>query len=256
MSTFTLILLIGLFIGLTIAAAAFVVAPRTTPSRVVFDATPDAPANFGYGMSWLAVKSTDAEAVAAAAGLSDLEPANWNTGIGTVYDPALSDNFVFVSPAIKGWTFIVGVPLPHPVGRAFVDKATPLLAKLSAEFNEVQYFAAFPIIDYFGWARLVKGRLVRAFAIGDDGIIWDRGRLTPEERALGLKLFDLRGIRGRKGDAGGEIILHPTEEQVLRLAHGWSLDPSALDKLNVAVGTGRIARVPVQWRAERLRKVA
>lgn len=245
-----------LLIALTIALAAFVVTPRLTIRRVVFDATPDLPKAFGYSMSWLAVKSADGEAVARAMGLTMTEPANWNTGIGTVYDPGLSDEYVFVSPAVKGWTFVAGEPLPHPLGRSFHDKMTPLLAKLSAEFNEVQYFAAYPAIDYFGWARLYKGRLIRAFAIGDDGIVWDRGRLTPEERSLGLKLFDLRGIKGRKGDAGGEIILHPTEEQVLRLAHGWSLDPSRLGSHTSVKALGRIARAPSHWRAERIRKAA
>ena len=98
---------------------------------------------------------------------------------------------------------------------------------------------------------------MRAFAIGDEGVIWDRGRLTPEERALGLKLFELRGIRGRKGDTGEAIILHPTEEQVLRMACGWSLDPTRLDRINgAAAGTGFVARVPAAWRPERIRKAA
>ncbi len=241
---------------ITVALAAFVLAPRLASRRVVFDVTPDAPKAFGADMSWLAVRTADTDAVMAAIGLGSGENANWNTGIGTVYDRRLSDGYVYVSPTVKGWTFIVGEPLPHPVGRAFLDKMTPLLARLSAEFNEVQYFAAFPGIDYFGWARLHRGRLVRAFAIGDDGIIWDRGRLTPEEKALGLKLFDLRGIKGRKGDAGGAIILYPTEEQVLRLAHAWSIDPSRLGSFAATPGVGRIAAVPSNWRAELVKKAA
>ncbi len=98
-------------------------------------------------------------------------------------------------------------------------------------------------------------------AIGDGGIIWDRGRLTADERTLGLKLFDLRGIKGRIGDAGGEIILYPTEEQVVQLARAWSIDPTALDKLASGKAgepwtLGLIARVPPSWRAERLRRQA
>jgi hypothetical protein len=248
-------------IGLTVAAVAIVIAPRLTPGRVVFDVTPDTPKPFGYGMSWLAIKSADTAEVARVLGLTEFEPANWNTGIGTIYDRALSDGYVFVTPPVKGWTFVAGVPLPHPVGRSFVDKLTPLLARASGEFNEVQYFAAFPIIDYFAWARLAKGRLIRAFAIGDDGIVWNRGRLTAEERTLGLKLFDLRGIKGRTGDAGGEIILYPTQQQVVQLARAWSVDPTGLDKLagskpGETKALGLIARVPPSWRAERVRRQA
>ncbi len=254
--------LIVILIGLTIAAAALVVAPRFAPSRVVFDDTPDSPKAFGYGMSWLAIKSADTDAIARVLGLTEFERANWNTGIGAIYDRHLSDSYVFVTPPVKGWTFVAGVPLPHPIGRTFIDKLTPLLARASAEFGEVQYFAAFPIIDYFAWARLSKGRMIRAFAIGDDGVVWDRGRLTAEERTLGLKLFDLRGIKGRSGDAGGAIILYPTQEQVVQLARVWSLDPTALDarggssKGGEQAAPGLIARVPPTWRAERVRRQA
>ena len=130
------------------------------------------------------------------------------------------------------------------------------MQRLSHRFSEVQYFAAFPIIDYFGWSRLRKGRVVRAFIIGDDGVIWDRGRLTPEEKSLGLKLYDVRGIKGRKGDAGGVIVLCPTEEQVIRLAAGWGLNPLMLDKISATRATGFIARAPAAWRAERIERAA
>ena len=240
----------------TVAVIAFMVAPKFVKKRVIFAAEPDSPKSFGCGMAWLAIKADDPNAVAEALDLTDLVPANWNSGIGTIYDAKLGDTYAFVSPPVKGWIFVAGIPLPLPVGRSFVDKLTPLLARLSGAFRDVQYFAAYPDIDLFAWARLERGRMVRAFAIGDDGVIWDRGRLTPEEKALGLKLFELRGIRGRKGDAGGAIILHPTEEQVLQLARSWSIDTGRLDKFDCAPALGLVARAPSQWRAERVRKAA
>lgn len=248
--------LILILTGATVALIALVLAPRLSERRVVFGETPDQPKPFGYRMSWLAVKSADTAGVIDALGIEGAAPANWNSGIGTIYDDRLSDTYVFVSPPVKGWTFVAGVPLPHPVGPSFIDKLTPLLLRLSERFTDVQYFASFPIIDLFGWARVHKGKLVRAFVIGESGVILDRGRLTAEEKELGLKLFDLRGIKGRKGDAGGAIVLYPTEEQVLRLASGWSINPLLIDKMKADAAAGFIGKAPVSWRAERQRQAA
>lgn len=251
-----MVFVIAILLVLTVLFAAFVMAPRLTEGRVVFDNVPDRPAAFGYRMAWLALKTRDTGAVVEALRLADPVAANWNSGIGTAYDDRLGQTHVFVTPAVKGWTFVVGLPLPHPVGRAFVDKCTPLLVDLGGRFPDVQYFFTYPLIDFFAWARVADGRLVRAFAMSDEGIVWNKGRTTKEERSLGLKLFELRGVRGRRGDAGGEIILHPTEDHVMRLANKWSLDPTRIDKMSVETGLGLVARVPSGWHTERVRKTA
>ena len=94
--------------------------------------------------------------------------------------------------------------------------------QLGSRFPEVQYFFTYPLIDFFAWARIVEGKLVRGFAIGDQGILLNRGKPTREERRLGLKLFEMRGVKERTGDAGGELMLHPTEDHVMRLAQAWA----------------------------------
>lgn len=251
-----MILTIVILVALTIAIIVFGLAPRMAEARVVYRVEPDPPSPFGYKMAWLALRTRNTERVLSVLGLAGAEPANWESGIGTVYDETLGEHRVFVSPPVDGWTFVVGLALPYPVGRTFHDKCTPLLLDTAEAFEEVQYFFTYPLIDFFAWARLVDGKLVRAFAIGDEGIVWNKGKATREEKALGLKLFELRGVRDRKGDAGGELILHPTEEHVMRLARQWSVDPIEIDRNWRQKGVGYIAPAPAHWRPERMRKTA
>lgn len=251
-----MILTILIMVVATVVVAARVLAPRMAQGRVIYPATPDRPVPFGYQMAWLAIRTRDTAAVVEALDLVAPLPCNWNSGIGTVYDPRLGQNHVFVSPPVNGWTFVVGLPVPQPMGSAFADKATPLLALLGGRFVEVQYFVAFPPVDLFAWARVIDGRVVRAFAVGDMGLIWNRGKTTKEERTLGLKLFEFRGVRNRRGDAGGPLILHPTEDHVMQVARKWSLDPTALSAASAGEAVGYIAQSPTQWRVERLRKSA
>jgi hypothetical protein len=240
----------------TITFAAVWVAPRMLPQTVVFEENPDAPKRFGSEMAWIAIRSTDSAAVADVLGLANGVKTNWNSGIGTVYDEELGSGHLFLSPPVEGWTFLVGLSLPHPLGPAFVDKVTPLLLGLGQHFADVQYFFTYPTMDFFAWARVRQGRLVRRFAVNDEGVVWDNGRLTPEERALGLRLFELRGVRERDGDAGGEIVLYPTEDHVLQIARGWGIDPMQIELLPGEPGNGYVVRVPSAWCAERARKRA
>jgi hypothetical protein len=250
-----LILTVLGLIALTVAAA-FWLARSVAEKHVVFETAPDGPCAFGCSMGWLAIRSRSPETVIEELRLIDPRPCNWNCGIGSVYDDRLGASHVFVTPPVQGWVFVVGLPLPHPVGRGFVDKCTPLLVDLGGRFPEVQFFFSYPSIDFYAWARVRDGRLVRAFAVTDEGIVWNKGRTSKEERGLGLKLFELRGVQGRKGDAGGELILHPTEDHVMRLAHRWSFDPTTLEDAAHEPGLGWIAVAPGTWRAQRVRKIA
>ncbi|MDX2288958.1 MAG: hypothetical protein NW217_09080 [Hyphomicrobiaceae bacterium] len=244
-------IVIALLTGVTIFAAARWLAPAGQTGRIRFASVPDAPVPFGYGMSWLAIRTDDTMGVASVIGLSEVEDANWNSGIGTVYHDEHGAARLFISPPVDGWTLVVGLALPHPVGPQFVDKLTPLLLRLGGTYNEVQYFFTYPTVDFFAWARVTNGKLVRAFALGDEGVIWNKGKPTKEERALGLRLFELRGVRGRKGDTGAEMVLYPTEDHVLLIARAWGLDPSSLGAQPVARTCGFVSFAPVGWRPER-----
>ena len=246
--------IIGIMTLATIAVAAFVLAPRLAEGRTVYDANPDRPHPFGYRMGWLAIRTRDTQGVIERLGLCDVEDANWDNGLGTVYSEEHAESHVFVSPPVNGWTFVVGLALPQPMGKAFADKATPLLLDLGSQFIEVQYFLSFPALDYFAWARIIDGKLVRAYAVTDEGPVWNKGKPPKEEKTLGNKLYEVRGVKRRKGDGGGELIMYPTDGHVMALAAKWSLDPTKLEDAVVGAAHGYIARAPLQWRTERLRR--
>jgi hypothetical protein len=249
---------ITIMVAITIFAAAHVLLPKPVVdhTRVAFDAEPDRPTAFGTDMAWLAVRTKDTALLVEKLGLIDPVAANWQTGIGAAYHDRLGETHIFVSPPINGWTFVVGMGLPAPVGRRFIDKSTPLLVDLGKDFVEVQYFFGYPMLDYFAWARVIEGRIVRAFAIGDEGVIWNRGKPTREESAMGLKWFELRGVKGRKGDTGGEMLLYPTEGHMMHLAGKWSMDPTRIGTHSAPPATGFVGLAPASWRSERAQKAA
>ncbi|HRK19393.1 MAG TPA: hypothetical protein PK970_10595 [Hyphomicrobiaceae bacterium] len=241
---------------LTAFIAGVWLSPRLRAGRIVYDTTPDRPIGFGPEMTWLAVKSGDTFEVAAALGVEHLTPANWSTGLGTVHDNELGDGRVFFTPPVDGWTLVVGRALPVPLGKAFVDKCTPLLATLGRRFPEAQMFAVHDAIDYVAWARASRGAVERGVACSDVDLVWSVGATTAEERALGLKGYELRGVEARVGDAGGRMLLRPTEAHVLALAAKWSLDPMQLDVNRTGVSSGFVALAPRDWRMERSRSAA
>ena len=241
-------------VAVTVAAALAIRFGRQGSLVFVFDEEPDAPVAFGRDMSWLAVKTEDADHLVASLGLLDAEPANWRTGTSAIYEPSLRATRVFVSPPVNGWTLVAGLSLPHPVHARFVDKCRPLLETLSARYGDVHYFANDSIVDLHAWVRASGGRLVRGYAVIDGDVVLNTGRTDRDERGLGIAHFDIRGVADRSGDIGGGLMMSPTAEHVLKLAGRWSVDPTTLpSRYGHAIGTGRIAHAPATWRVERNR---
>jgi hypothetical protein len=251
-----MVIAIAIMVFCTALLAGLVFAPRLQASGDARALVPDRPQAFGYKMAWLAIRTQDTARIADILRLREVASANWSAGLAAVYSEPRAETHIFVTPPVEGWTLVAGLALPHPLGRNFVDKATPLLLEVGGQFKDVQYYFSYPDIDFFAWARVTDGKLVRAFAIGDEGIIWNKGRSTREEQALGLKLFELRGVAQRRGDAGAELLLHPTEEHVVQLARSWSLDPTRLDARRGPARLGYLGRAPVRWRPERTRRAA
>ena len=218
----------------------------------------DPPCAFGYKTAWIAVRTRDTARVIGVLGLTRPERAGWSLGISSVYSDQARPSRVFVSPPVDGWTFVVGMAMPHPMSNAFVDLHTPMLSRLAQHFADVQYFCSYPPLNFYSWARMQKGELVRSFAVSTEGVISNRGQLTIAERQLGLGLFELQDVDELQlADGSLPAGWLPTEEHVMRLAAAWSQDPTRFaTRDNLETGSGYMATVPDDWAIERTLKQA
>lgn len=203
------------------------------------DPDPDLPVPFGPKMAWLALDTTDTEAVATALGLRETRTATWAEGID-----AACRSSVFVTPPLADWTLAAGAALfPTERTEVFVK---PLLEGLSRQFGDAQYFCTHRDVELHVWARAQKGRLVRGYGwLGDKGLtLWDEGAQTKEERDLG---FHFVTVRPPEVESGGkrasEDLLFPNEGCVMQLASYWSIDPTTLDEQFKEPVMGLLGRV-------------
>jgi hypothetical protein len=202
---------------------------------------------FGYKTAWFAVRTADTAAVAAALGLEVIEPCTWSDGMEASY--ARTGEF-FVTPCVDGWTFCVGTDLFPLVDRnEFGEITRQLSAALQAE---AQFFATYRVAEAHAWARATPERLVRAYAYcGERGeTSANFGPLTPQELSIGPRLYDEHSPAGRET----EDLRSPNEDDVMRLAGLWSVDPTSLENREVADATGLRARYPRHGSPGRLRE--
>jgi hypothetical protein len=177
----------------------------------------DVMVGFGGKQAWLAVRDGDPQQVLAALGLRDLGEVTWRAGIDLAH---LSDDRVAVTPALPGargtsWVLAVGRHLLRP------DTVVDVVELSAVLHTEVQYFATHRVTESHRWQRAVDGELVRTFGyVGQTGDVtsW-HGDPDPAERSAGLPATF----------ADEESTVLVSEQDVLRVADGWSLDPSKLD---------------------------
>lgn len=106
---------------------------------------PDQPVPFGFKMSWLAVADADPERIASLLQLDEIQPSNWESDIGRVYQDAST---VFISPPIGRWTLVVAFGLPDLGHEPDRQRWEALFTGLARKFPEVQYFASHPVVEY------------------------------------------------------------------------------------------------------------
>jgi hypothetical protein len=176
---------------------------------------------FGPKQAWLAVAGTEPSAVAAALDARDLGTVSWRDGVDLAY---LTDDRLIVTPPLAGaggrtWVLVAGRWLLREVLlREFtVDSPRQLSGRLG---TEVQFFASYRVGERHRWERTQDGSLLRAFDyLGETGevAVW-HGEPDPDELSIGLP---------RTLEPGTEVLV--SEQDVMRLAGAWSVDPTTLD---------------------------
>jgi hypothetical protein len=171
---------------------------------------------FGPKQAWLAVRDRDQETVAAALGLRDLGPVDWRHGVDLAY---LTDDRLVLTPPLPGagdalWLLVAGRWLLWTDPKVDVVELSGVLG------TEVQYFMSFRVAETHRWERAVDGVLVRAFGyLGETGELTEwRGDPDQTEVAIGLPLAP---------SEQADVLV--SEDDVMRLARAWSVDPTGLD---------------------------
>ncbi len=164
---------------------------------------------------WVAVRSKNPMAVQNALALHNPKTGTWAEVMG-----GRDRRTLFVAPPVAGWTLVVGEALPDPA--VDVDVCFRFLCQLSRELGEVQFFRADPVIGDHAWARLDRGRVVRAYAWAEGRTLWNQGPRTAVEKALQLRCHEY----GDPAETAGGV---DNAERVPLLATCWSLDPGDLD---------------------------
>lgn len=210
------------------------------PGPIKISGTPDAPIGFGYKCVWVAVKTDNSQAVAEAIGLMDTKPCNWQSGIRAMYD--YDGNAVFITPTIKGWVLAAGAHLPTYDGPNSPDRIGPFLAKLSAVFPEVQHFGTHRVVGYQAWTRVSDGKLVRSYVyLGERGEVL---REVGEPDSTEVKLRHQKSENNAASITGSDSMFHPNEEDVMKMAAAWSIDPTTLEELGLPASAGIVGHLP------------
>lgn len=170
---------------------------------------------------WIAIRSSNTPHLRAV--LSLRGPAvGWSDALSRARDREL-----FLSPAVDGWSFVIGGALPDPA--IDVDAVYRMLVGLSREIGEVQFFSLDRVLGFHGWARLRDGRVLRGYAWAGE-TLWNEGRMTLDERLLGFRCHDY-GEEPPVVQYGETNPAITNTERVPLLARRWGMELAAATEM-------------------------
>lgn len=166
---------------------------------------------------WLAIRSSNTAYLKSALSVRGAA-VPWAEAMGRARERTL-----FVSAPVDGWTLVVGAAIPDPT--VDVDALYRFLVELSRETGEVQFFSVDRVLGFHGWARLRDGRVLRGYAWAGE-TLWNEGRVTLDERLLGLRCHDY-GVEPPPLEYGEMSQEVANAERVPLLARRWGIDLTA-----------------------------
>lgn len=175
---------------------------------------------FNMPTRWLAIRSGNPQAVQEALALNNPVPCSWEEGLSAAHEQRL-----FISPAIRGWVFVMGANLPEPGDD--VDRTFRFLMDLSRKLGHVQYFSVNRAVNHHTWAQLDLGTVVRAYSWAGR-VLWNQGSMTRAESDLALKCYGY-GDGEEQVDYGRPDPAAINTERLPLLAARWSIDPTSVD---------------------------
>ena len=179
---------------------------------------PGSAARRGFPHRWVMIRSTNTSLLREYLHIRALNMTSWSEALARS-----SERRFFLSTPVEGWSILVGGSLPDPAQN--IDDCYHFLRWLSREFDEVQFFSVDRVLNHHAWARLSEGNVSRAYAWCGD-VQWNEGRLTRDERLLGIRTLDY----GNQMDSPpyGEVPIEQTNtDRVILLARRWGIDPIA-----------------------------
>lgn len=192
--------------------------------------------SFGYKMGWFAIRNASRDKILSALGLTIIEEIGWDEGIDTIHSEY--DEIVFVTPPVNDWTFVVGQWTADPGEKDSVHDIEKLITNLSMQFEEVQAFATYHVVEYHHWMLAKNGLLVRSFAyLGESGeVLTNKGELTQIEKSYDWDQLDESEWLPDEETGMEELdedVWFPNEETVMEIAGSWSINPTTFEELSL-----------------------
>lgn len=187
------------------------------------------PQSFGFKNphGWMAVKTDEYLKVADFLSNSNKYRTNWEKGIQYAYDGGC-----FISPSIRGWTFVVspGFFIDELFKR---DALSNKLKEMSIEFDEVHCYTSYRIVSQNSWVKIVNGEIERAFSQNNQ-IYFNIGKITQVENELIIKekkefIKDMEQYGLVLPENELELLID--ENHVFNVAKDWDINPLELDNI-------------------------